>query len=69
MVARLVELGAAHATVHYFERDGYYAKNDPEHRRASFWHGRGAHVLRLRGHVRPARFEEGSRGTCLVSAP
>ena len=58
MVARIVELGAAHATVHYFERDGYYAKNDPEHRRASFWHGRGAHVLRLRGHVRPARFEE-----------
>ena len=58
MVARIVELGAAHATVHYFERDGYYAKNDPEHRRASFWHGRGAQVLRLRGHVRPARFEE-----------
>ena len=58
MVARITALGAAHSTVHYFERDGYYAKNDPEHRRASFWHGRGAAALRLRGHVRPKRFEE-----------
>ena len=58
MVARITELGAAQSTVHYFERDGYYAKNDPEHRRASFWHGRAAGALRLRGHVRPQRFEE-----------
>ena len=58
MVARIAELGPAHATVHYFERDGYYAKNDPEHRRASFWHGRAAEAARLRGHVRPKRFEE-----------
>ena len=58
MVARITALGAAHSTVHYFERDGYYAKNDPEHRRASFWHGRGAAALGLRGHVRPKRFEE-----------
>ena len=58
MVARITELGAAQSTVHYFERDGYYAKNDPEHRRASFWHGRAAAALRLRGHVRPMRFEE-----------
>ncbi len=36
MVATVTALGAAHTTVHYFERDGYYAKNDPEHRRASF---------------------------------
>ena len=58
MVARITTLGAAHSTVHYFERDGYYAKNDPEHRRVSFWHGRGAAALRLRGHVRPKRFEQ-----------
>ena len=56
MVARITALGAAQSTVHYFERDGYYAKNDPEHRRASFWHGRGAAALRLRGHVHPTRF-------------
>ena len=58
MVATVTALGAAQSTVHYFERDGYYAKNDPEHRRASFWHGRGAAALRLRGYVRPKRFEE-----------
>ena len=58
MVATVTALGAAQSTVHYFERDGYYARNDPEHRRASFWHGRGAATLRLRGHVRPKRFEE-----------
>ena len=58
MVATVTALGAAQSTVHYFERDGYYARDDPEHRRASFWHGRGAAALRLRGHVRPKRFEE-----------
>ena len=58
MVARITELGAAQSTVHYFERDGYYARNDPEHRRASFWHGRAAAALGLRGHVHPTRFEE-----------
>ena len=58
MIARVTELGAAQSTVHYFERDGYYAKNDPEHRRASFWHGRAAGALGLRGHVHPTRFEE-----------
>ena len=25
----------------YYERDGYYAKDDPEHRAASAWYGRG----------------------------
>ena len=44
--------------VSYFERDGYYAKNDPEHRQASFWHGAAAKALGLRAHVRPSRFEE-----------
>ena len=58
MVATVKELGPAHATVHYFERDGYYAKNDPEHRRASFWHGRLAKALGRRGHVHPKRFEQ-----------
>ena len=58
MVATIKPLGPAQATVHYFERDGYYAKNDPEHRRASFWHGRLARELGLRGHVRPKRFEQ-----------
>ena len=58
MVATIKALGPSQATVHYFERDGYYAKNDPEHRRASFWHGSLARELGLRGHVRPKRFEQ-----------
>ena len=58
MVATIKPLGPSQATVHYFERDGYYAKNDPEHRRASFWHGSLARELGLRGHVHPKRFEQ-----------
>ena len=30
----------------YYERDGYYAKDDPEHRAASAWHGRGGRRAR-----------------------
>ena len=57
MVATFFELRSSAVTVSYFERDGYYAKNDPEHRQASFWHGTAAKALGLRGHVRPKRFE------------
>ena len=32
----------------YYERDGYYAKDDPEHRDASAWAGRGAQELGLK---------------------
>ena len=39
MVATVTRLKAAATTVHYFEADGYYAKNDPDHRKASRWHG------------------------------
>ena len=57
MVATFVELRSSAVTVSYFERDGYYAKNDAEHRQASFWQGQAARALGLRGHVRPKRFE------------
>ena len=57
MVATVVELRSSAVAVSYYERDGYYAKNDPEHRQASFWHGRAAKALGLRAHVRPKRFE------------
>jgi hypothetical protein len=39
MVASVKFLKAATATVEYFEADGYYARGDPEHRRASRWYG------------------------------
>ena len=52
MVAKVNRLGSAAASVHYFEREGgYYARNDPEHRRASRWHGAGAAALGLKGRV------------------
>ena len=57
MVATVTAITSASATVHYFEKDGYYAKNSPEHRRASFWHGAAARDLALGRHVRPKIFE------------
>ena len=40
----------------YYERDGYYAKDDPEHREASGWAGKGAEELGLMGPVDPDTF-------------
>ena len=57
MVATVTAITSASATVHYFEQDGYYAKNDPEHRRASFWHGTAARDLALGRHVKPKAFQ------------
>ena len=57
MVATVTRLKAAAKTVHYFEVDGYYARNDPEHRKASSWHGEAADLLGLHGRVNPKRFE------------
>ena len=58
MVATVFELRSSAVAVSYYERDGYYARNDPEHRQASFWHGGAAKDLGLRAHVRPRRFED-----------
>ena len=40
----------------YYERDGYYAKDDPEHRAVSAWAGKGAQELGLWGPVDPETF-------------
>lgn len=57
MVAKVNRLGSAAASVRYFEREGgYYARNDPEHRRASRWRGAGAAALGLKGRVDAKRF-------------
>ena len=58
MVATVTRLKAAATTVHYFEADGYYARNDPEHRKASGWYGEAAATLGLHGPVKPRRFED-----------
>ena len=62
MVATVTRLSEASSTVHYFEADGYYAKNDPEHRKASRWYGKGVETLGLHGPVKPKRFEEVLQG-------
>ena len=41
MVATVFELKSSAVSASYYERDGYYAKNDPEYRQASFWYGGG----------------------------
>ncbi len=41
----------------YYEKDGYYAKDDPEHRDASAWFGKGAEALGLSGTVDPDTFK------------
>ena len=49
-------LSSAAQGASYYERDGYYAKDDPEHRDASAWVGKGAEELGLTGPVDPAIF-------------
>ena len=55
MVASVKRLRIAAATVEYFEADGYYARGDPEHRRASRWYGAAAAHCGLRNHTVTAR--------------
>ena len=49
-------LSSAAQGASYYERDGYYAKDDPEHREASAWAGKGAEDLGLKGAVDPEVF-------------
>ena len=49
-------LASAAQGASYYERDGYYSKDDPEHRAASAWFGRGAEELGLQGPVDPEVF-------------
>ena len=49
-------LSSAAQGASYYERDGYYAKDDPEHRDASAWAGKGAEELGLKGSVDAGTF-------------
>ena len=51
-------LGSASQGASYYERDGYYAKDDAEHRRLSAWAGKGADELGLAGPVDAEVFRE-----------
>ena len=56
MVASIGKIASPAQGVGYFERDGYYAKDDGAHREASAWAGRGAEALGLEGPVDPEAF-------------
>ena len=56
MVASIGKIASPSQGVGYFEKDGYYAKDDGAHREASAWAGKGAAELGLSGPVDPDRF-------------
>ena len=56
MVASIGAVAAPAQGASYYERDGYYAKDDPAHREASAWAGKGAADLGLSGPVDPDVF-------------
>ena len=58
MVVSIGVVAAPAQGVTYYERDGYYAKDDPAHRDASVWIGKGAEALGLEGPVDPDTFKD-----------
>ena len=58
MVASIGSVASPSQGAHYYERDGYYAKDSPEHRAGSAWAGRGAAELGLQGQVEPDTFSQ-----------
>ena len=58
MVASIGAIASASQGVSYYERDGYYAQDDPAHKEASAWTGKGAGALNLTGPVEPELFKK-----------
>ena len=56
MVASIGKIASPSQGVTYYERDGYYARDDPAHKEASAWAGKGAETLGLSGPVDPDAF-------------
>ncbi len=56
MVASVGAVASPSQGAGYYERDGYYARDSPEHRAASAWTGKGAEALGLEGPVDPDTF-------------
>ena len=63
MVVSIGTIASAAQGVSYFERDGYYTRDDREHLNASAWAGKGAEALGLRGPVDPDLFRDILEGT------
>ena len=58
MVASIGAVASPSQGISYYERDGYYAKDDPAHREASAWRGQGAESLGLDGAVDADQFQK-----------
>ena len=56
MVASIGAIASAAQGTSYYEKDGYYASDDPAHRKLSAWTGKGAEALGLQGPVDPDTF-------------
>ena len=56
MVASIGKISSPSQGASYYEKDGYYAKDDPPQKYASAWAGKGAEVLGLSGPVAPDAF-------------
>ena len=65
MVVSIGAVASASQGISYYERDGYYARDDPAHRDASAWAGRGAEDLGLSGPVDPDLFKAVLEGKVL----
>ena len=63
MVVSIGAIASAAQGVSYYENDGYYARDDPEHLNASAWAGKGAEALGLSGAVDPDVFSDVLEGT------
>ena len=57
MVASIGKIASPSQGASYYERDGYYARDDPAHREASAWAGKGAESLGLAVPVDPDIFK------------
>jgi len=56
VVASIGAVASPSQGLSYYEHDGYYAPDDPEHREASAWAGKGAAALGLEGEVEGETF-------------
>ena len=58
MVASIGAVASPAQGVTYYERDGYYARDDPAHKEGSAWFGKGAEALGLEGPVDAETFKD-----------
>lgn len=53
----IAKLSSPSGALSYYEKDGYYSKDDPEHIQATEWFGRGARELDLKGYIKADQFQ------------